>query len=124
HTSARWIVTAATDTPFFPQDLVVRLVDAAGHRPEMIALAASGGKTHPVFGLWPISLAKDLEAWLRDSETKKVLAFVDRHERIDVNFRGVVIDGVEIDPFFNANTPEDLETAEAVHAALVEDIAP
>ena len=119
-TGARWIVTAAADTPFFPEDLVVRLVDAAGHHKSMIALAASGGKTHPVFGLWPVALADDLEDWLTKGETKKVLAWVDRHPRTDVNFRGPVIDGIEIDPFFNANTPEDLETAQVVFEGLRE----
>lgn len=114
HSDARWIVTAATDTPFFPKDLVVRLVDGAGHDKTMIALAASGGHAHPVFGLWPVAQADDLEDWLRASETKKVLAWVDRHPRTDINFKGPVVDGIELDPFFNANTPEDLETASVV----------
>ena len=114
NSNARWIVTAATDTPLFPDDLVVRLVDGAGHDPDMIALAASGGHAHPVFGLWPVALADDLEHWLRTSETKKVLAWVDRHKRTDIAFRGPVVDQIELDPFFNANTPEDLETAAAV----------
>lgn len=114
NTEARWIVTAATDTPFFPDDLVVRLVDGAGHDKTMIALAASGGHVHPVFGLWPVALVDDLDHWLRTSETKKVLAWVDRHPRTDIAFRGPVVDGIELDPFFNANTPEDLETAAVV----------
>lgn len=119
NTSARWIVTAATDTPFFPSDLVVRLVDGAGHHQGIIALAASGGKAHPVFGLWPIALADDLESWLSEGQNRKVLAWVDRHPRTDINFTGPLVDGIELDPFFNANTPEDLETA----AVVLEELA-
>ena len=51
------LVTTATDTPFFPRDLVDRLA-ASGH-PERIALAASQGRTHPVFGLWPFRAFAD-----------------------------------------------------------------
>lgn len=110
---ARWAVTVATDTPFFPEDLVARLVGAAGHHEAMIALAKSGDRVHPVFGLWPVSLADDLELAIR-GDVRKVLMWVDRHPRVDVMFQGPVIDGTEIDPFFNVNTPDDLAVAEAL----------
>jgi molybdopterin-guanine dinucleotide biosynthesis protein A len=111
---ARWVVTAATDTPFFPADLVARLVGAAGHHETMIALAKSGDRVHPVFGLWPVVLADDLEKAVRDEDLRKVLVWVNRHPNVEVVFTGPVIDDVEIDPFFNVNTPEDMETAEAI----------
>lgn len=114
----RWVVTAACDTPFFPADLVARFVGAAGHHETMIALARSGSSLHPVFGLWPVALADDLEAWLTDGGSRKVLVWVDRHSMAEVTFRGPVIDEIEIDPFFNVNTPEDLETAAAVFKEL------
>jgi molybdopterin-guanine dinucleotide biosynthesis protein A len=111
---ARWIVTAATDTPFFPDDLVARFVAAAGHHEKMIALAKSGGKLHPVFGLWPIALAGDLRAFLSEEENRKVLAWVDRHEMVAVEFPGFTVAGELLDPFFNANTPEDMQVAETI----------
>lgn len=117
---ARWIATAATDTPFFPADLVVRLAGACGHDEGMIALAKSGERVHPVFGLWPVALADDLEKAVRDEGLRKVMVWVERHPNVEVAFRGAVVDGVEIDPFFNVNTPEDLETAEIVHEAIRE----
>ncbi len=117
---ARWIVTAASDTPFFPHDLVVRLVGAIAHEEHGIALALSGDRVHPVFGLWPISLADALDEWLKAGEARKVLAFADRYPRIDVRFAGITVDDVEIDPFFNVNTPEDLEVAMAVLGAIAE----
>lgn len=111
---AHWVVSAASDTPFFPIDLVARFLDAAGHDRQTIALAASGDRVHPVFGLWPVALTDDLRDWLANGESRKVLDWVARHQSVEVHFRGPVLDGVETDPFFNINTPEDMETATAV----------
>lgn len=115
---ARWVATVATDTPFFPDDLVARLVGAAGHIETMIALAKSGDRVHPVFGLWPVALADDLEAAIRGEDLRKMLVWAHRHPHVEVIFRGPVIDGIEIDPFFNVNTPEDAEVAEALAEEL------
>jgi len=115
---AHWVVTVATDTPFFPENLVARLVGAAGHHDTMIALAKSGDRVHPVFGLWPVALADDLEAAIRDEDLRKVLVWVHRHPHVEVIFTGPVIDGTEIDPFFNVNTPEDMDVAETLAAEL------
>jgi|FEC22Drversion2_1045045.scaffolds.fasta_scaffold00023_183 molybdopterin-guanine dinucleotide biosynthesis protein A len=116
--SARWVVTVAADTPFFPDDLVARLVGAAGHIETMIALARSGDRVHPVFGLWPVMLADDLEAAIRGEDLRKVLVWVHRHPNVEVIFRGPVVDGIEIDPFFNVNTPEDIDVAEVLAEEL------
>ncbi len=115
---ARWVVTAATDTPFFPRDLVSRLMDATEDRYPAIALAASGGRLHPVFGLWPTALADDLNDALV-SGTRKVLHWTDRHTTVTAEFSDMNIGGSALDPFFNANRPDDLARAEAL---LSEDI--
>lgn len=111
---ARWIATAATDTPFFPGDLVARFVAAAGHHEKMIGLAKSGDQLHPVFGLWPVVLADDLRRWLTEGDNRTIMAWVDRHEMVEVAFPGFAVAGEMLDPFFNANTPEDMEVAEAI----------
>jgi molybdopterin-guanine dinucleotide biosynthesis protein A len=50
------------------------------------------------------------------------LAFANRHIRIDVPFDDIALaDGTSADPFFNVNTPQDAERAEAL--ALVLDAA-
>lgn len=108
-TGATHIVTAATDTPFFPRDLVSRFRDLAG--PERIVLARSGGNRHPVFGLWPLALRDDLAIWLAASDTMKVMAWVGRHDLGYCDFEPEATDAP--DPFFNANTPEELAEAEA-----------
>lgn len=115
---ARWIVTAATDTPFFPRDLVARLLDATGGQYPAIALASSGGRTHPVFGLWPTALMDDLNAALEDG-VRKVLHWTDRHTLSMVEFGFVAAGPDRIDPFFNVNTPDDLARAEAILAEKV-----
>lgn len=109
---AALIATASTDAPFVPRDLVERLVSArnAAGGGEKIALARSGGHLHPVIGLWPVSLADDLEQALLDG-VRKVLAWTDRHGTVGVDFASVTVAGEEVDPFFNANTPEELRQA-------------
>lgn len=109
---ARLIATVSTDAPFLPLDLVAQLaaVRSAAGGGEKIALARSGGHLHPVIGLWSVSLADDLEQALEDG-VRKVLAWTDRHGTLGVDFAPVMVGGVEVDPFFNANTQDELAEA-------------
>jgi molybdopterin-guanine dinucleotide biosynthesis protein A len=111
--AARHIATVSSDAPFLPLDLVAGLSSAIADRADAIALARSGGDVHPVIGLWPVALADDLQAWLA-AGTRKVLAWVDRHASAQVDFPQVEIGGRQVDPFFNANTPEELAAARAL----------
>lgn len=110
--SASHVATVSTDAPFVPADLVARLARAlaASASGEQIALARSDGNLHPVIGLWPVSLADDLERALQDG-VRKVLAWTDRHGTLPVDFESVAIGGELVDPFFNANTPDELAEA-------------
>ncbi len=107
----RFIVTAACDTPFFPKDLVEKLLTSTDGAYPCVALAASGGNTHPVFGLWPAALADDLALSLQTG-TRKVLHWTDRHPHFTVEFAFTDFGGTAVDPFFNANTPKELAEAE------------
>ncbi|WP_417694163.1 molybdenum cofactor guanylyltransferase MobA [Roseibium sp.] len=109
--SATHVISIAGDTPFFPRDLIARLSKHLPSTTPVIALACSRKRLHPVFGLWPVTLADDLQAWLKAGESGKVLAWVDRHDSIEVDFDDDEETG--LDPFFNANRPEDLDTARA-----------
>ncbi|MXN67400.1 molybdenum cofactor guanylyltransferase MobA [Stappia sp. GBMRC 2046] len=111
---AEFVVSVAGDTPFFPEDLVARLL-SSGLSPGEIVLARSDEGTHPVFGLWPVSVASDLRDFLENGDTRKVLAFVDRHPNRSAHFEAARSDAATFDPFFNINTPEELETAEALY---------
>ena len=115
---ARWIVTAATDTPFFPDDLVARLFDATKGQYPAIALAQSDGRLHPVFGLWPVALGDDLSEALT-SGTRKVLHWTGRHITTTAEFPLAQFGDATLDPFFNVNSPDDLAHAEAVFAEII-----
>lgn len=106
------LVSAAVDTPFFPDDLVARLAAAADSG--TIAVASSASLRHPTFALWPSGLAADLAAYL-DAGERRVGAFIDRHRHVVVDFPPMA---GGLDPFFNINTASDLTTAEAMMRGL------
>lgn len=108
------IVSVATDAPFLPRDLVVRLVEGAQSAGAALACAASGGRAHPVFGLWPVRLRGDLRQALLEEGIRKVDVWTARHPLATVEFADR-----PLDPFFNANRPEDLDAAAALLAAAV-----
>ena len=110
---AETIVTAAADTPFFPADLVPRLLLEAEGMDNPLVLAATpdpkrGQVRHPTFGLWPVALRDDLRAAL-DGGLRKVVLWTESHDGREALFPA---DG--FDPFFNVNTPDDLALAEAM----------
>jgi molybdopterin-guanine dinucleotide biosynthesis protein A len=116
--SSHVVATVAADTPFFPLDLVASLSQACGEE-RTIALAASSDGTHPVFGLWPVRLADELEAFLLGGQGGKILTFADRYVRLNVPFDDIALPGGEtVDPFFNVNTPDDVTRATAIAKAL------
>ena len=104
------IVTAAADTPFFPCDLVPRLLSEAEGMADPVVLAATQGEGrvgfHPTFGLWPVSLRDDLRAAL-EGGLRKVVHWTERH-----GARHALFPTQGVDPFFNVNTPDDLQRAE------------
>jgi len=108
---ARFMVSVASDAPFFPADLVARLVAGAEAAGTPLACAMSYGRSHPVFGLWPVSLADDLEHALRVEDLRKVDAWTGRYGCAAVAFAET-----GFDPFFNVNRPEDLAAAEEMLA--------
>ncbi|MEZ5852529.1 MAG: molybdenum cofactor guanylyltransferase MobA [Hyphomicrobiaceae bacterium] len=115
--AATHVLTVSSDAPFLPENLVARLVAAAAARPQAIMLAQSGDELHPVIGLWPVHYADDLEAALNDG-VRKVLRWTDRHGTVGVPFPFVEAGGERIDPFFNANTPEELDEARRLLALV------
>ncbi len=103
------IVTVAADTPFFPRDLVARL--HAKKAASGLALAATVGgsgklRRHPTFGLWPVGLRNDLRTALAGG-LRKIVLWTDQH-----GAGTAVFEAEPFDPFFNINTPEEIEEAE------------
>jgi molybdenum cofactor guanylyltransferase len=112
HPDCEAVVSVATDAPFLPRDLVARLAAAVEAGGADLACAASGGRAHPVFGLWPVRLREDLRHAVVAEGVRKVDVWTGRHRLVEVPFADR-----PVDPFFNANRPEDLETAAALLAA-------
>ena len=105
---AEWVVTFATDAPFIPENLVSKLIENVKAQNADMACAVSGGRSHPVFALWPVSLKDDLHQALTVEEIRKIDLWTGRYRVAHVDFP------IEpFDPFFNINRPENLETAEA-----------
>lgn len=111
--NAQWVATAATDTPFFPTDFVARLMTAIQDNDADMACACSGGRNHPVFGLWPVKLRHDLQHALVNDDIRKVDLWTARHKLVAVSF-----DDQAHDPFFNVNRPDDLNEAERIAREL------
>jgi len=110
---SRFIITAATDTPFFPTDLVARFLSSlVGSEPRLLVARSDEG-VHPIFGLWPVQLGPEIEKSLT-SGMRKVQAWVSEHQAQEIFFPRMEIGGRNIDPFFNVNRPDDLAEAEAV----------
>ena len=103
------IVSVATDAPFLPEDLVNRLIDGMQVEGAELSCAVSGGQAHPVIGLWPVRLRDALRHALITEGVRKVDQWTARYGLATVPFADY-----PIDPFFNANRPEDLDRAEAM----------
>jgi molybdenum cofactor guanylyltransferase len=102
------LASFSCDAPFFPRDLVIRLRAARHRESAIIACAASAGRTHPVFALWPLDLREPLRDALMTEKARKVDAWTARYRMAEVTYPTE-----PIDPFFNINTPEQLAEAEA-----------
>ena len=98
-----WVASFASDAPFVPENLVAQLAAAIAESGAEMACAASGGRVHPVFGLWPGRLA----AAVAGEGVRKVDFWTSHYHMATVEFPVV-----ELDPFFNVNRPDDLAAAE------------
>jgi molybdopterin-guanine dinucleotide biosynthesis protein A len=111
-----FVISVPTDAPFLPRNLVARLAAEMAAASADLACAASGGQAHPVVGLWPVRLRDDLRRALMADGIRKVDVWTARYRLATVQFAE---EPGGIDPFFNANRPEDLERAAALLAHAV-----
>jgi len=97
------VATVAVDTPFFPRDLVTKLAGAAQGLD--MAVASSGGRLHPVFGLWKVTLVPALVDFIQGSRRSM-------HDWALSHGAGIAEwSSLPYDPFFNINTPDDMDMA-------------
>lgn len=104
-----WLLTAPTDAPFLPDDLTGRLLDAAAREDAEVSVAMSGDRTHPVVALWRVNLRDALHDALVNRDIRKIDRFTGGRRTVHVEW-----ETAGGDPFFNVNTPQDLEAAEAL----------
>jgi molybdopterin-guanine dinucleotide biosynthesis protein A len=106
-----WVLSAAADCPFLPRDLVARLHRARIDENAQLAVAASGGQSHPVIGLWSVALREDLRHALVVEDIRKIDRWTARYRLATVEWPVA-----PLDPFFNANTMDDIAEAERLAA--------
>jgi molybdenum cofactor guanylyltransferase len=110
-TSSNLVLSVAADCPFLPHDLCPRLLALQKLHDSRISIAQSGGFAQPTIALWDISLRHDLRKALAEEGLRKIDAFTARYSTTSVDWPVT-----PLDPFFNANTPEDLALAESLAA--------
>ena len=101
------VLTIPCDMPFLPADLLARL-DQALTADTAVAVAASGGRLHPICALWRTTALPVLVQRARDGQLS-LNGLSEAAGRVVVDWS---ID--PRDPFLNINTPDDLARAEAM----------
>ena len=105
------VLSAAADCPFLPRDLVARLHQALAEQNAQLAVGASGDQSHPVIGLWSVALREELRHALVVEDIRKIDRWTARYRLATVQWPTQ-----PLDPFFNANTMDDIAEAERLAA--------
>ena len=109
----RYIATVAADTPFLPDDLIKRLHAMVKSKNLNIGIAASRFLRrddvfiHHTFGIWEVALKDDLRDALAN-DTRKIMFWA---KKFKLDYYYFDTSDKLSDPFFNINTPDDLEEA-------------
>lgn len=100
------LLSVPADCPFLPADLAERLAERVRETGRPVC-AASQGRRHPVIALWPLSARDALRTHLERGERRVGHA-------LDL-LGGGSLDwpARSGDPFFNVNTPQELEIAQS-----------
>jgi molybdenum cofactor guanylyltransferase len=106
-----FVLSAAADCPFLPRDLVARLYGALREQNAELAVAASDGQSHPVIGLWSVALREQMRHALVVEDIRKIDRWTARYKLATVTWPTA-----PLDPFFNANTMDDIAEAERLAA--------
>lgn len=104
HARHPWVLSVPCDSPRLPLDLGARLGQSIQESGAEIAVARSGGRVHPVFGLLSATLADPLRDYL-EAGGRAVMGWLETR-------RFVIVDFDDAGAFTNVNTPEDLACLE------------
>lgn len=97
-----FVFVTAIDMPFLPFDLVAKLVDES--RDDLPVIPRYEDRLQPLAALWPTSLRDEIASGLQDNSARSMKDIYQASGHTQVAFETEVVD-----PFFNVNTPEDLE---------------
>ena len=101
------VLTAPSDTPFLPADLMKRLRAETS----LAAIARSGGQSHYLTGLWSVTLLSAIQQALQELPTPRLQDWCSMCHAAVVEWPTS-----PFDPFFNVNTHEELAEAERIAA--------
>lgn len=109
--SANWLLSVASDTPFIPTDLYSRFLQATKLHKNHVYVAQHNHQQQYVFALWNIALFPRLDTILRAAENYRMQDILRLLEAISVDFSSS-----DENAFFNVNTPQDLIAAHSIFA--------
>ena len=104
-----YLATFSCDAPFFPDNLIKKLSNEITNKNLDIVIPKYKNQKHPVFGLWSLDLIDSLKKYLFEEKMKKIDTWIFKN-----NYKIIDFENKEYDPFFNINTPEDLEKANSI----------
>jgi molybdopterin-guanine dinucleotide biosynthesis protein A len=106
---AEWLQLAPCDTPFIPKDLVGRLSIHAGVKASNGCIPSFRGALQPTCGLWHVSLLDTVEQAVEEG-MRGFKQFLDVHPVSVLEWPEPLAGSPN--PFFNVNTPAQLQQAE------------
>ena len=101
-----WIASFPCDTPFFPENIILKFIEESKKKESLILCASSHGRRHNIFGLWSLDLYDKLYDDLVNNKVRKVQDWTKEN-----NIKNLEYKFKDYDPFFNINTAEDLNFA-------------
>ena len=95
----KWIATFPCDTPFFPEEVIIKFIEESKKQDSLLLCASTHGRKHNIFGLWSLDLYEKLETDLIKNKMRKVQDWTEKNNIKKLNF-----DFKNYDPFYNINT--------------------
>ena len=110
HSRQAYILSAAADVPFLPENLVARLARNLADQKADIAIAKCADGLHPTIGLWPVDLAERLEHDLMETAIRSMRDWSGQFRVAEVMFASGAL--------ANINTPAELAACQGLAEAI------